>query len=366
MKILFLIARADTVGGAQVHVKDLAISLQQDNHKVLVLTGAKGVYNDILKQQGVESVACQTLYPQINPLKDGKSLRFIIEIIKEFQPDLLSIHSSKTGILGRIASKITDVPCLFTAHGWSFTSGVPEPSRSIYQWIEKQTAPLANKIVCVSECDRNIAIKAGIESDRLITVHNGMKDISTIPRATPSEDNPVKILMVARFGAQKDHLSLIEAFKNISGAELILVGDGSSEQEMKTLVARLDLAEKVKFLGLRKDVPEIMAQAQVYALISHWEGLPRTIIEAMRAGLPVVASDVGGVRELVDDGETGYVIPRSDRKSLADKLTKLVADAQLRAKMGELGRQKYDSQFKFQYMYEKTFNTYQEIVKAAE
>ncbi|GAB4528305.1 MAG: glycosyltransferase family 4 protein [Pleurocapsa sp.] len=362
MKILFLIARADTVGGAQVHVKDLAISLQQDGHKVLVVTGTQGVYNNILKQQGIESITCETLKPQIDPIKDIKSLQFIIQAIRQFQPDLISLHSSKTGILGRIASKITNVPCLFTAHGWSFTAGVPEPSRSIYQWIEKLNAPLANKIICVSECDLAIAIEAGMDRDRLITIHNGMKDISSTLRADPGLDNPVKVLMVARFGRQKDHHSLIEAFQHITGAELILVGDGSSENEIKSLVKRLDIGKKVKFLGLRKDVPEIMAQTQVYALISHWEGLPRTIIEAMRGGLPVVASDVGGVRELVEDGETGFVIPRGNVELLAQKLSELVNNRELRLKMGDAGRKKYESQFKFEYMYGQTVATYQKVL----
>ena len=227
MNILFVITRADAIGGAQVHVKDLATALQADNHKVLVLTGEQGVYNQHLKQAGIESVACKDLQKQINPIADGKSLRYILHIINLFKPDLIAAHSSKTGILGRLASQITKIPCIFTAHGWSFTSGIPEPNRTIFRWLEKLTAPLANKIICVSEYDRQIGLKASMSSEQLLTVHNGMKDIPSSLKANPNRGKPVKIAMVARFDRQKDHATLIEAFKDLD-AELILIGDGPS------------------------------------------------------------------------------------------------------------------------------------------
>ena len=362
MKILFLITRADTVGGAQAHVKDLAISLQQDQHQVLIITGILGIYNDVLKQQGINSIACETLKPQIDPIQDGKSLKFILNTIRDFQPDLLAIHSSKTGILGRIASKISKIPCTFTAHGWSFTTGVPEPNRSIYKLLEKLVAPLTNKIICVSQCDRKIAIKAGINPDRLITIHNGMKDIEPTLKANPDSDRPLKILMVARFDRQKDHKTLIEAFQDISGAELILVGDGSSFDEMQDLVKKLNLSDRVQFLGFREDVAEIIAQSHIFVLISNWEGLPCTIIEAMRANLPVIASAVGGISELIENGKTGYLIPHGDRVFFKQKLVELLDNPELRVKMGQAGRQKYESQFKFEYMYQKTLSTYGEVV----
>ena len=133
---------------------------------------------------------------------------------------------------------------------------------------------------------------------------------------------------------------------------------------MQALVKKLNLVDKVQFLGFRKDVAEIIAQSHIFVLISNWEGLPCTIIEAMRANLPVVASAVGGIPELIAEGKTGYLIPSGDRKSLKQKLTQLLNNRELRLKMGEAGRQKYESQFKFEYMYQKTLNTYQEVVNS--
>ncbi len=361
MNILFVITRADAIGGAQVHVKDLAIALQSDRHKVLILTGESGIYNDDLREAGIESVSCEYLQKQINPIADGKSFRYILNVIDLFKPDLIAAHSSKTGILGRLASQITKVPCIFTAHGWSFTTGIPEPNRTIYRWLEKLTASLADKIICVSEYDRQIGLKAGMNSQQLLTVHNGMKDVSPQLRANPAESDPVKIAMVARFDRQKDHATLIEAFKDVN-AELILVGDGPSLVKTKQKVEQLGISHKVSFLGFRQDIAEILAQVQVYALISNWEGLPCTIIEAMRAGLPVIASDVGGVKEIVLEGQTGYLVPRGDIQGLRQKLNYLIGNEPARISMGIMGRQKYESQLTFKHMYEQTLTAYQEVI----
>ena len=363
MNILFIITRADAIGGTQVHVKDLAVALQKDRHKVLVLTGQQGIYNEDLSQAGIESISCQYLYKQIDPFSDGKSLRYILHVIDLFKPDLIAAHSSKSGVLGRLAGKVAKIPCIFTAHGWSFTPGVREPNRTIYRWLEKLTASFADRIICVSEYDKNMAIKAGINSQKLLTVHNGMKDISVNLQANPRTCEPVRVAMVARFDRQKDHSTLIKAFSKVD-AELILIGDGPSRIKVRQQVEQLNIGHKVKFLGFRKDVAEILSQVQIYTLISNWEGLPCTIIEAMRAGLPVIASDVGGVKEIVLDEHTGYVIPRSDVRTLQQKLNYLVANEQARICMGITARQKYESRLTFQHMYEKTLTIYQDLVNS--
>lgn len=361
MNILFIITRSDAIGGAQVHVKDLAVALQKDDHKVLVLTGESGVYNEYLQRAGIESVPCDSLKRAVNPILDGKSLRYILYIINQFKPDLIAAHSSKTGMLGRLASQITKIPCVFTAHGWSFTTGIPEPNRTIYRWLEKLTASLADKIICVSEYDRQIGLKAGISSAKLLTIHNGMKDIAIDLKANPAQTDPIKVAMVARFDRQKDQATLIAACQNLN-VKLVLIGDGPSLDKTKKTVEQLGMSHQVSFLGFRQDIAEILAEVQIYALVSNWEGLPCTIIEAMRAGLPVVASDVGGVSEIVLDGHTGYLVPRGDAKALRQKLSYLLNHEQARISMGIMGRQKYESQLTFQRMYEQTCSTYQAAI----
>lgn len=361
MNILFIITRSDAIGGAQVHVKDLAVSLQEDNHKVLVLTGESGIYNEDLDQAGIESIACDSLKRAVNPIMDGKSLRYILYIIDQFKPDVIAAHSSKAGILGRLAAGISKVPCVFTAHGWSFTVGIPEPSRSIYRWVEKLIVPLATKVICVSEFDRQIGLKARLNPEKLLTIHNGMKDITPDLKANLIQVAPLKIVMVARFDYPKDHLTLLEAFKDLD-AELVLVGDGPNLPSVRQRVEQLNISHKVTFLGFRQDIAEILSTVKIFTLISKFEALPCTIIEAMRAGLPVIASDVGGINEIVLDGKTGYLVPREDIQTLRQKLEYLLHNEQARISMGILGRQKYESQLTFQHMYAKTLSTYQAAI----
>lgn len=362
MKILIVITRADTVGGAQRHVKDLAHSLIASGNKVLIITGPKGLFTTTLEQFEIPWIECKTLHKEIKLIQDFKTVTFLKEIIKNFQPDIVATHSSKSGILGRLAAKFTNTPCTFTAHGWAFTEGVPEPSRTVYRLLEQLAGPWADRIICVSEYDRSLGIIAGIPNNRLLTIYNGVEDVANELKATPNLSNPVKIVMVARFDKQKDHFTLIEAFKDIWGAELLLVGDGPNLEDIQILVNQLEMTNRVSFLGYRNDIANILSQAQIFTLISNWEGFPLVTLEAMRAGLPVVVSSVGGAAEAVVDGVTGYCVPRSDVGLLRECLKRLVSDPQLRQQMGISGQKRYEEEFTFKRMFEKTVNVYQAIL----
>ena len=225
MKIIFVITRADTLGGAQVHVRDLAPFLVKAGHDVLVITGMRGIYSDLLSADSIQSYISNKLQRNISLSNDWQACRDLIRVIRSFQPDLVSVHSSKAGILGRLACQFTKTPCIFTVHGWAFTNGVPEPKRSFYRWIEKIAEPLANKIICVSEYDRQIAFGCHMSEARLVTVQNGISDIPHSLRANPSQIQPLKVIMVARFDRQKDHQTLLKAFKDLTQAQLYLVGE---------------------------------------------------------------------------------------------------------------------------------------------
>ena len=362
MKILFIVTRADTLAGAQVHVRDLSQHLIQQGHDVLVVTGKSGKYTDLLQQVNISSVSCPELKREIHPLDDLSALLKLRSLIHEYQPDLISTHSSKAGILGRLASRSVGIPCLFTAHGWTFTEGVPHPQRTIYRQIERMAAPLAKRIICVSEHDRQIGIATGMSPKRLVTIHNGMPDIPTELHAQPTSGVPVRLVMIARFDHQKDHTSLLHALRSVPGVHLDLVGDGPNLNEVEALAQTLGLTERVHFLGFRSDVTGLLCKAHVFTLISNWEGFPRTTLEAMRAGLPVVVSDVGGAAEAVIEGQTGFCVPRGDVDRLVQCLSLLATDAVLREKLGKAARQRYLDHFTFERMFEKTVQIYEEIL----
>ncbi|MCT7958198.1 glycosyltransferase family 4 protein [Laspinema palackyanum] len=362
MKILLIITRSDAVGGAQLHVRDLALRLLRDGYQVMVLTGVRGKYNDLLEKSGIQNVACPTFKNNINPLEDWQTLSFIKQTISQFKPDLVATHSSKAGILGRWASKQSKVPCIFTAHGWSFAEGIPEPKRTIYQLLEQWTAKFTDRIICVSEYDRQLGIKAGIEPNRLVKIHNGISDISPELIASPGHSNPVRIVMVARFEPQKDHRTMLMALQTLKEVELDLLGDGPDMETYKIMARELGIADRVNFLGFCSNVTDRLTQYQIFALMTNWEGFPISTLEAMRAGLPTVVSDVNGCSEAIIEGETGYSIPQGDVETLRTRLKTLISDSELRVKMGQLARKRYEKEYTFEMMYQCTIQTYQKAL----
>ncbi|MBT8461546.1 MAG: glycosyltransferase family 4 protein [Gemmatimonadetes bacterium] len=365
MRIAYTITRSDDLGGAQIHVRDLAAALKESGHDVVVLAGGGGVLARQLEERGVEVVELRHMARPIRPFVDFRALRELVGHLRRLRPDIISTHSSKAGILGRIAGRRLGIPTITTAHGWLF-DGPPIGRRQKMVWrIERSMAPLARRIVTVCESDRQLAIDSGVsDADRLVTIHNAMPDVDGSLRANPAVDPP-RLLMVARFAPQKDHATLFRALATLLELdwELDLVGSGPQEDATRALAESLGLSGHIRFLGMREDVPELIAASQAYLLISHWEGFPRSILEALRGGLPVVATDVGGVREAVIDGETGFVVPENDDVLLADRLKLLIEHAELRTTMGRAARSHYEAQFTFERLVGEALALYESVLR---
>lgn len=363
MKIVYVVTRANPIGGAQVHVQDLAFALLQQGHEPIVVTSGNGLYTDRLRAAGVRTISIDSMGQAISPLRDLRALRELRVHLKTLRPDLVSTHSAKAGVLGRLAARSLGIPVIFTAHGWAFTPGVPTPQAHLYAWLERLAAPLAAKIITVSEFDRQLALSRGIASgNKVVAIHNGMPDISPTLRANPSR-SPVRLAMVARFEPQKDHTTLFQALAGLKHKpwQLDLIGDGPLLPQATELCQRLGLAARIQFWGQRIDVDARLAEAQVALLITNWEGFPRSILEAMRAGLPVVSTAVGGIPESVQDGENGFTVPRGDVAALRDRLLQLLEDPELRSRMGRKGREHYERYFTLQHTVDRTLAVYQEL-----
>jgi glycosyltransferase involved in cell wall biosynthesis len=393
VKLLYLITRTDDLGGAQVHVRDLACRLAREGHEVVVASGPGTLpeYRRALEEAGVSIRHLAHLAREIRPLADLKALGEITRLCAGEKPDLVSLHSSKTGILGRIAARRARVRCVFTAHGWSFTTGVPWLRALLYRIAERTTIGICSAVVTVCEFDRRLALEAGVgRPERLVTIRNGMPDVAPelrgasavgpAPRAPhPAlEGEAVRIIMVARFGPQKDHSTVLKAMANLAResaaeqtglrlpgspppVELLFVGNGPSEYALRREAYDLGIDDRVRFLGTRGDVPELLAASDIFVLATNWEGLPRSIIEALRAGLPVVATDLAGIPELVAEGENGYLVPRGDARALASRLAELIADDELRARLGARSRRRFEEEFSFKRMYEQTRTLYETV-----
>ncbi len=368
MKICYVITKADEIGGAQIHVKDLCIRLQNEGHIPVVIVGENGALVKLLTAQNITVKILNSLVREISPIKDIICTWQLRKLIKQLKPDLVSLHSSKAGIIGRLALVGSNIPVIFTAHGWSFANGIAEKKRKLYILIERIFAHLTDKIITVSKQDKLLAIKHRVaDKQKQVIIHNGMPLPIVAPDYTMRQQHTViRLISVARFSEQKDHKTLLLALSqcHIKNWVLDLVGKGKMESELKKLVAELKLENKVNFLGERSDVEMLLNCSDIFLLISNWEGFPRSILEAMRAGLPVIASDVGGVRESVRDNHTGFIVRRGDVTQLAEKLDQLMGSSEKRECFGRQGEAIFFNAFTFETMYRKTKHEYKALINS--
>ncbi|GER12846.1 glycosyltransferase family 4 protein [Variovorax boronicumulans] len=364
MKILYIITRSDALGGASVHLLDLAEGMVALGHEVLILVGGNGVFVELAERKGLAVQSLKFLVREISPFYDFQAIREILRIFEDFSPDIVHLHSSKAGVLGRIAARLKKVPAIFTAHGWAFTDGVPRWERKIYRIIEAALAKITKRIITVSNYDRDLALRQGVgDSKLLVAIPNGVRDVQ-FPAAEQSVDEIVKLIMVARFEEPKDHSLLLRALAKIKDQpwSIEMVGDGPLELGCRELVEELGLTGRVIFSGFCRDVDRRIAASDVLILISKWEGLPLTIIEAMRGGLPVVASNVGGIPELVVDQVTGFLVERGDEVKIIESLKAALHDRERRISMGRAARIHYEENFSFEIMQGRTMAIYQSVI----
>jgi glycosyltransferase involved in cell wall biosynthesis len=355
-RILQVVTRAD-LGGAQVHVLDLLGGLK-DEFDMVLATGEEGYCTEQARALGIECHVLPGLVQQINPLSDLKALGSIIRLIRKIQPDLVHCHTTKAGLIGRLGARLMNVPAIYTVHTWCFTEGTSRSWKAFGLPAETLAARWAQYIIAVSHANRVAAISKRVApASKLVTVHNGISDCPQ--RANPGDVDTPRVVMVARFVNQKNQALLIEAVARLASPIILtLVGDGPLRQQAEQLAANSPAHVKVEFLGQRQDVAEILARADLFVLSTNWEGFPISILEAMRAGLPVIATDVDGVREAVFDGDNGILVQAKDRSRLTQAIQSLISDAGLRRRMGARGRAIYEERFSLPAMLNKTTSVY--------
>ena len=360
MRVAFVITRSDIVGGASLHVLQLAASLQRRGHDVLVVVGGRGPFVADLRKARLRVVALPHFHRAIRPADDLRTYFALRRELAAFRPSIVSTHTSKAGALGRLAARSLGVPATYSPHAWTFAEENTRSRRAAYAALERAFAHLPATIVTVSHAEAAVGRRARIGLRRpRTTIHNGVADVTPELLARPDREPPL-IVSVARFEAPKDQPTLLHALARLVDLDfrLQLVGDGPGLDPARRLAADLGVHDRVEFLGHRRDVAELLAGAQVFALSSRSESFPLTVIEAMRAGLPVVASDVGGISEAVVDGDTGLLVRIGSADAWADALKHLLVDPEIRRLMGANGRDRYLERFGHDRMLERVTALY--------
>jgi glycosyltransferase involved in cell wall biosynthesis len=360
MKVLYIITRSDR-GGGQVALLDLLAHLPPDIDPV-VAAGEEGFLSETCAQRGVPFRLVRGLVAPISPVRDCSALVRLISLIRSEKPRLIHAHTSKAGILGRMAAWLTRTPIIFTAHTWSFDEGVPSLRRKVAIPLERFAASIGGRIITVSDANTNKALRHAVASKQsMIRIWNGVPDSDL--RAKPGTRDEVTMISVARMVPQKDFELLIRSLAGVEGNwRLQLVGDGPLRPSLESLGEQLGLTSRLQFLGERNDVAKLLSNADIFLLISKWEGLPISIIEAMRAGLPVIASDVGGVNEMVEPEINGLLTRMEDEEMLRGCIKRLIASPSTMAEFGIAGRRRFERDFRIETNVAKTMVVYEEVL----
>jgi glycosyltransferase involved in cell wall biosynthesis len=344
-----------------MHVLDLVLGLRE-RFEIEVATGEVGFLTDACRQHGIPVHVLHHLEREIKPLDDLRGFYEVRRLMRAIKPDLVHAHTFKAGFLGRFAARQLRTPSVYTVHMWPFGQAVPLSWRIVAPFCERLAARWCDKLISVSQRGAQDAARYRIgHPSQLVPIWNGIPDHPS--RARLNHDGGVSCTMVGRFSEFKDQRLLLRAFARIPGEpRLRFVGEGGTEALAWKLANDLGIRERVEFMGSRGDVSEILTQTDVFVLASNLEALPISILEAMRAGLPVIASNVGGVSEEVVHGETGFVVAPGSVSEFSEALQRLLADKSLRIGMGRAGRKRFEELFRVDEMIARTEAVYKQVL----
>jgi len=391
--VLHLIASSR--GGGASHVRDLARGLERERFSVRVAMPAEGpprrargtggpvaalrALREDVGNVGREDLPSGIAFYPVD-FAAGFSLQALGQIRRlAREADILHVHGARAALFGRLAAISLGQRrphTVYTIHGFAAPHYSP-PKREVLLGIERVLATVTERWICVSGAERAALLSSGVaDTGRVQVIRNGI-DADQFALAAgerrhtrESLDIPSDayvITTVCRLHRPRDFGTLLQAFQRVRAALphtlLLMVGEGPLRAEIEGRIWDLGLQEQVRLLGVRRDVPQLLGATDVFVLSSRgWEGLPLSVLEAMAAALPVVASDVGGTGEAVADGHTGYLYPPGDAGALAQHIQALASDPTLARDMGQRGLSRVRQFFTAVRMVQETASLYEELL----
>ncbi len=385
MRVAHLITRM-IVGGAQENTLFNCLDLIRDHgDEVLLVTGpAIGPEGDLLAggragELPVEMVP--SLRREIDPRHDWAARAALRDAIRRFRPDVVHTHSAKAGLLGRAAAWSLHVPVVVhTVHGAPFHDYQSPLARRFFVACERWAARRCHHLISVADAMTDRLVDAGVaERDRFTTIYSGM-DVEPFLDADRNREStrrrfgigPDEVVVgkIARLFHLKGHDDLITAAAEVTRqnprVRFLLVGDGILRETLRRRVRSLGLESHFIFAGLvpPDEVPSMIGAMDLLVHTSLREGLARALPQALIAGRPVVSFDVDGAREVTVSGETGFLVPPGDTRQLAEDISRLVADPELRRRLGKTGQGRFTERFRHQTMTAEIRRLYQRLLES--
>ena len=358
MKILYFITKSNW-GGAQKYVFDLATHFKDGRNEVVVAFGGDGILSQRLCEQGIRTVTIKNLTRDVGLLQELKSLEEIYDLIKKEKPDVIHLNSSKIGGSGAFIGRLAGVKkIIFTAHGFAFREERPFWQILIIKFLSWLSIILSHKTICVSEKDFKDVEHWLFVKDKLVTIHNGLKKSEESAYIEREISDQVKIVSIAElhknkgleYGIQTANLirNRLQNFKYT-----IFTFGGDEELSLISLIRKLNLENFVEIKFVNKGDILNLKEHDIYFLPSIKEGLPYVLLEAGINSLPIVASDTGGVGEVVENYKNGFLIKPKDVNAYELALEKLILDPELRKSFGVEAKNKIIKEFLFEDMVKK-------------
>ncbi len=358
MRIVHIITRL-IIGGAQENTLLSCEGQHDQGHDVTLMTGPpigpEGSLLERAQKYGYRVDVIDDMRRALHPIRDWRVYRHLIHRLRAIEPDVVHTHSSKAGIIGRWAAHRAAVPFIVhTIHGLAFTASTSRAVNAVYRMLERKTAPITHKIVCVADEMREQSLAAGIGTpDQYVTIYSGMETDAFLHPPVPRTDarrqlgladEHVAVGTLARLFHLKGHEDLLEMAPSLcrqfENVRFLWVGDGLLRGEFERRIEALNLRDRFILTGLvpPSEIPQLANAMDILVHPSRREGLARALAQAALAGKPAVTYDIDGNREGLIDGKTAFVVRAFDRAKLQEALVKLIADPALRQQFGTAGR----------------------------
>jgi len=348
-----------TTGGTRRHLSDVVLNLDRDRFEVTVLCANlrdPGFMHDveILRARGVD-VRIVRMVREIHPLIDARALAQVRRHVRAGGYDVVHTHSSKAGILGRVAAYRAGVPAVVhTPHAFAFQMRTGVLRHLLYVLAERWAARLAGRIVCVCASEREEALRHRIAPpEKIVVIENAIDftafrarydsvDREAARRAFDLGSDEIVVGMAARYTEQKGHDILVRAAARLPHSlpfRLLLPGSGRCKAAVQARIRRMGLAERCFVTEALDDPVPFYAAIDVFVMPSLWEGLPYSLLDVMAAGKPIVASGIGGIADTLEDERTGLLVPAGDTAALAEALARVLGEPGLSGRLGAAAHQ---------------------------
>lgn len=369
-KVLYVITKS-VWGGAQKYVFELATGLSKNKFEAVVVLGGNGILAERLRKAGIRVISLPKLERDLNLIKEFGVLLDLIKIFKTEKPDVIHLNSSKIGGLGALAGRSYNLlqlltthhslptKIIFTAHGFAFNEDRSYISKSVLFILNYITMILSHKTIVINSRELNQINVLPFLSKKTELIYIGIGEAQTL-RVKKNADDPITIGTISELTKNKGLEYTIEAIARLKNKNITftVIGEGEERNRLEELIEARGVPDKVQLLGFKANASSYLSLFDIFTLTSVKEGMPYVILEAGLAGLPVVASNVGGIEEIIENGKSGILVEPKNVEQIVTALDVLIKDRSLRDNLGANLKKTVLQKFSFKVMLAKTRGLY--------